>query len=285
MSFPQTRKTLVFRIASEGNEQDWRQFLTDYWLPVCRFAQQRAGLGIQDAEDVAAETFEAILHNQLLYRWAADRSSKLRTLLCTVVRQILGNRARVQKGRQRVLAENAAKLLACGELVTIKYAEQSAELTDAFYDSWVEGLLLGAVENLMQEYHKTGKGDYFRVLYSRVCEQMTTPQISRALSIKQTDAENYYKACRNRLTSLLEELVEAHTRRYSLPEDAGEEFALEWDKLGCYLKDHGGLEKAIDKIYNSAAAVQTAQRQSRAVTAALRQLTQSLPRVPDRETL
>ncbi len=81
MSFPQTSKTLIFRVVTEGNERDWHQFLSDYWLPVCRFAQQRAKLGIEDAEDVASETFEAILRNQLLKRWVADRIYGLRATL------------------------------------------------------------------------------------------------------------------------------------------------------------------------------------------------------------
>ncbi|MHC4624228.1 MAG: RNA polymerase sigma factor, partial [Planctomycetota bacterium] len=79
MSFPQTRDTLISRVAAKGDERAWGQFLSDYWLPVCRFAQRRANLGVEDAEDVASETFVAILSNQLLQRWVANRSSKLRT--------------------------------------------------------------------------------------------------------------------------------------------------------------------------------------------------------------
>jgi RNA polymerase sigma factor (sigma-70 family) len=218
MSFPQTSKTLILRVVMEGNERDWHRFLSDYWLPVCRFAQRRAKLGIEDAENVASETFEAILHNKLLERWTADHSSKLRTLLCTVVRQVLGNRARVQKGRERLLAENAPELIARADLPTIKSMDESAEHIDEFYAVWVEGILLQAVEALMTEYHQTGKGDYFRVLYGRVCEQMTTPQISQALGIKKTDVENYYKSARKRLASKLREVVDEHTVRYCQPQ-------------------------------------------------------------------
>ncbi len=281
MSFPQTSKTLIFRVVTEGNERDWHRFLSDYWLPVCRFAQQRANLRIEDAEDVASETFEAILRNQLLKRWASDRSSKLRTLLCTVVRHVLGNRARVQKGRQRLLAENAAELLARADLPTIKAMDEPAEHIDQFYAAWVEGILLQAVETLMAEYHQTGKGDYFRVLHGRVCEQMTNPQIAKALGIKKTDAENYYKAARKRLAAKLHELVEEHTRRYCQPQEADEEFNTEWGKIGQYLKDRGGLEQVITKVYKNSTHAEVARRQTHAVTATLHRLTQALPRVPD----
>ena len=282
MSFPQTSKTLIFRVISENNQRDWHRFLSDYWPAVCRFAQQRAGLGVADAEDVASETFEAILRNNLLERWVSNRSAKLRTLLCTVVRHILGNRARVQKGRSHLLKENAAELLAREDLPTIKAMDAPAGQIDQFYAAWVEGILLGAVESLMQEYHRTGKGDYFRVLHGRVCEQMTTPAISEALGIKKTDAENYYKAARKRLTAKLRELVEEHTQRYCQRHEADEEFNSEWNRIGEYLKEHGGLENAIAGVYKNAAGVEVARRQPQAVTAALTRLTQMLPKLPSR---
>lgn len=281
MTFPQTSKTLIFRIATESNERDWHRFLRDYWLPVCRFAQQRANLRIEDAEDVASETFEAILRNRLLQRWVSDRTSKLRTLLCTVVRRVLGNRARVQKGRQRLLQKHVHELLGRGDLPTIKAMEEPMEYLDEFYAAWVEGILLQAVESLMQEYHRTGKGDYFRVLHGRVCERMSTPQISRALGLKKTDAENYHKAARKRLSAKLRELVYEHIQRYCEPQELEDEFSSEWNSIGEYLKGHGGLEQAITKIYESAAPVEVAQRQTRAITATLHRLTETLPSVAE----
>ena len=279
MSFPQTSNTLIFRVVNEGNERDWRQFLSDYWLPVCHFARRRANLNLDDSEDVASETFEAILGNNLLERWVSDRSSKLRTLLCTVVRHILGNRARVQNGRKRLLSENAAELISRKDLPTIKALDEPAEYIDEFYGAWVDGILLGAVESVMQDYHRRGKGDYFRVLHGRICEKMSTPQISRALGIKKTDAENYFKAARKRLAAKLEELAEEHTRRYCKPQDADAEFKDEWTRIGQYLKDNGGLDEAIAKVYASAGFVETANRQTRAVTEVLSRLTQALPKL------
>lgn len=277
MTFPQTSKTLILRVANAGCQEDWRRFLNDYWHPVCRFAQQRAGLDIADAEDVASECFEALLRNRLLQRWLVDRSSKLRTLLCTVVRHVLGNRARVQQGRRRLLAENAPELLSRADIPTIRAFDQQAECTDWFYAAWVEKILLHAVETLMTEYHRTGKGDYFRVLHGRICEQMTNPEISQALGIKTTDAENYYRAARKRLTSRLRELIEDHTRRYCPPEEAACEFEDEWNTLGRYLNEHGGLEKAVSQVYGNMASAEVARRQTQAVTAALRRLTEPDP--------
>src|ERR1035437_11123351 len=88
MSFPQTHLTLVQRLASGSTEDDWQSFLKDYWGPICRFSMRWGARNLDDAEDVAAETFEVLWEQRLLVRWVSNRSAKLRTLLCTVVRNI-----------------------------------------------------------------------------------------------------------------------------------------------------------------------------------------------------
>jgi RNA polymerase sigma factor (sigma-70 family) len=282
MSFPQTSKTLIFRVVNEGNQQDWHRFLSDYWMPVCRFAQQRANLQICDAEDVASETFEAVLANQLLRRWMADRNSKLRTLLCIVVRHILSNRARVQKGRHKLLAENAPELLARADLPTIKAMDEAVQYIDEFYAAWLEGILMQSVESLMNEYHRTGKGDYFRVLHGRICEQMSNPEIADALQIKRTDVENYYKAAHKRLGTKLKELLYEHVQQYCHQQQPDSEFEAEWIKMGQFLQDHGGLEEVIAKVFKNTDSTEMAQRQQQAVTATLERLTQQLRPISDR---
>jgi RNA polymerase sigma factor (sigma-70 family) len=281
MNFPQTSRTLIYRIAQDGHDRDWQQFMSDYWLPVCRFAQQRAGLKPDDAEDVASETFEALYRNQLLQRWASNRSSKLRTLLCTVVRHVLGNRARVQQGRQRLLKENAHELREREDLPSIKSLDESTETVDLFFEAWVESLLFQAVEGLMQEYHRTGKGDYFRVLYGRVCEQLTVPQIGKSLGLTTAATENYYKAARKRLGTLLQEMVRRHVERYCEPPELEAEFTAEWNDVGQYLTGHGGLESVIAKVYANLNPEESVRRQKQAITTTLRRLTQRLPEVSD----
>ena len=64
---------MIQRLATEGQKRDWHQFMTDYWLPVCQFAQRRGRLSIEDAEDVASAAFMAVLPNDLIQRWAANR--------------------------------------------------------------------------------------------------------------------------------------------------------------------------------------------------------------------
>src|SRR5215471_14741399 len=138
MAFPQTRLTLIERLAGGGAESDWREFLRDYWGPVCRFARFRGNLKSEDAEDVASETLEAIVKNGLLARWSANRSAKLRTLICAVVVNVLSNRARVAIGRKRVVREHGGQLDRYFDQGTLSADDESAESNDAFYAAWAD---------------------------------------------------------------------------------------------------------------------------------------------------
>ncbi len=233
MAFPQTRHTLIERLAVGGNERDWRDFLVDYWGPVCRFALRRGNGRLDEAEDVAGQAFEIVLRNNLLGRWAASRQAKLRTLLCSVVCKIQANVFRAAK-RQGALLEE------------LEQAEEApAGDQDAFYAAWVDELLQACLHDLAVDYHRDGKGDYFRVLFGRLCEEMSIAEVAASLDISPSAVDNYYRHVRGRLSEKLESAVRSHVFRYTPVEEAEAEFAAEWGRLATYLKEHGGLEDAV----------------------------------------
>jgi DNA-directed RNA polymerase specialized sigma24 family protein len=245
MAFPQTRLTLIERLAGGGGESDWREFLHDYWGPVCRFARQRGNLSREDAEDVASETLEAIVRNNLLARWSADRSAKLRTLICTVVRNILSNRARVASGREKIVRDHGGELDRYLDMAAGCPEDSSTEAADAFYTAWVDDLLSHAVDGLLMEYNDAGKGDYFRVLYGRICEVMPFLEIAGALKLSPAAAESHFRQAKQRLSDRLQDLLRWQVARYSNHAEADAEFAVEWGRLGDHLREHGGLEGAV----------------------------------------
>jgi RNA polymerase sigma factor (sigma-70 family) len=254
MVFPQTRLTLIERLAEGGDEGDWREFLRDYWGPVCRFARQRGSLTAEDAEDVASETLAAIVKNNLLARWSANRSAKLRTLICAVVRNILSNRARVASGRNHLVRDHRGQLDRYLDVFTLSPADVSAESSDAFYAAWAEGLLNQAVEGLLQEYNQAGKGDYFRVLYGRICEDMPVAEIAAALKLTPGAADSHFRQARERLSDRLQDLVRFQVGRYTNADQAAGEFVVEWKRLGDFLRDGGGLDAAVRRSYGVATA-------------------------------
>jgi DNA-directed RNA polymerase specialized sigma24 family protein len=247
---------------------------------ICRFARRGGPLTADDAEDVAAQTFEALVRNRLLTQWVLTRSAKLRTLLCAVVRNVLSNRARVLAGRARLLRDRGDRLDDRGALPLLTSLDAPAEQVDAFHAAWVEDLLQQAVEALLAQYHREGKGDFFRVLYGRLCDAMTMAEIAQALGITVSQAENAFKHARKSLAGRLEDLVRDHVRRYCAPEDVEDEFAAEWGQLGDYLKKHGGLEEAVRRAYEGLPAPSRAKQLSASMSAALIRMAEGLRR-PD----
>ncbi|MBI3468541.1 MAG: hypothetical protein HY000_36530 [Planctomycetes bacterium] len=196
------------RLARGGGEEDWQSFLRDYWGPVCRFALRWGAGNVEEAEDAAAVTFQVLWQNQLLVRWVSNRSARLRTLLCAVVRNVLSNRSRSLANQRRTLRELAAGLE--DELRT------STKEPDAFYAAWVKDLVQRSVESLATEYYRSSKGDYVRVLYGRLCQRLKIAEVAAALEIKPSDVDNYFRHARDRLADKLRDLVRRQTERYSL---------------------------------------------------------------------
>ena len=246
MSFPNTRHTLIQRLAVGGDDADWRQFHRDYWGAVCRFAQYAGGLNATDAEDVASESFNAILQGRLLERWSESRQSKLRTLLCAVVRNVIANRRRVDLGRAANLQQHGNELRRYrdgGEIDRDIHRDE-----DLFYAAWADDLVNRTVNSLLDEYNATGRGDYFRVLYGRICEDLSIAEVAGALEISTSAVDNYFRHARRRLSEVLQELVRDHVSRYVGATELDEEFQSEWQRLGEFLQGLGGLESAIRRV-------------------------------------
>ena len=122
-----------------------------------------------------------------------------------------------------------------------------------------------------------------RVLYSRVCEGLSVADVAQALDIKPTDVVNYFRHTRQRLSEKLEQLVRQQIGRYCPSDEADSEFTQEWQKLGRYLADHGGLEEALRRTYELLDPLQSRKRRERGLTMAVTQLT-SIMRPPPAPT-
>ena len=265
MVFPETRLTLIERLATSASEEDWRAFLQDYWGPVCLFALRWGARDLDDAEDVASETFGALWESQLLVRWASARRAKLRTLICSVTRNVLSNRNRVQANRKELLRQWAAGL--------DDPAQARDDPSDAFYAAWVEDALRQAVESMVAEYYRVNKGDYVRVFYGRLCQQLPVAQLAEALRIKPDDVVNHFRHARQRLSERLQQVIARQVHRYCRPEDWEAESAAEWQQLVAHLSATGGLEDAVRRAYETLNPIETAGRQKPRVTRTLERLT------------
>jgi RNA polymerase sigma factor (sigma-70 family) len=243
MSFPETRPTLISRLAIGGSEADWQHFLHDYWGPIVRFAGQVERLPPDQAEDAAAEVFMQLVRTPLLERWQKQPTGKLRSFLCGVVRNQLANRRRVEQGRNRLRAEMVASGGDYGAIVGSM--EPTVGDLDTFYKAWVDELLAQSMRDLLAELQAEGRGDYFRALYGRICEEMSAVAIGEALGVPAATIENYLRVGKARLAAKLRDLVREQVVRYCSPENVAEQFEKEWAELAHFLERHGGLDAAI----------------------------------------
>ena len=242
MSFPQTSLTLMQRLASGGNEEDWRVFFEDYWGAVCRFSLSWGAWDISDAEDVSAQTFEALWEDRLLVRWMSNRSAKLRTLLCAVARNILSQRGRVQSNRDRLFQKMLDGLA--------REERNNSGHVDAFYAAWVEDVLQRALESLAAQCYRDGKGNHIRVFYGRICRRLTIAKMADTLGISNSAVDHYFRYVRDRLAENIEKLIRTQVQRYVSAKDFDAEYKQEWARFGEYLRQHGGLEEAVRRAYD-----------------------------------
>ena len=274
MSFPATRHSLIQRLAMTGAEEDWRQFLEDYWQPVCRFAANWGRLRFEDAEDVGSATFQVVLAGNLLQRWLQQPTAKLRTLLCAVVRKVLANRERVDIGRQQLLRENRELLQ---ELMAVSFdgdEPTSSEPQDAFYAAWAEELITGTLRTLHAELLESGRADQFRVLFGRVCEGLTTVEVADCLGLPATTVENHFKRTKQRLADQLEKATRRHVARYCPVEDVEAEFQNEWQRLSEYLARQGGLDGMLRQTFDRDEGISLRPRGSAIMQSVLKTLTE-----------
>lgn len=236
MPFPTTPKTLIQRLAAGGSEDDWKAFSADYWGPVCRFALRWGAGNLVNAEEVAAETFNVVWEKQLLARWAENRSARFRNVLAKTARYVLANRLRADKKRPLPLDQEPPET-------------SDNDISAIFYGVWVEDVVSRAVDSLAADYHRQGKGDYFRVLYGRIVQGLTIEETARLLNRKASDIDNYFRHAKKRLEEKFEEIVRKQASDYFDPEEAKVAFADEWRELGAYLVEHGGLEQALKTAY------------------------------------
>ncbi|WP_010584029.1 RNA polymerase sigma factor [Schlesneria paludicola] len=240
MAFPDTRFTLIQRVVVTGDAASWERFVATYWRATCRFAMQLGNLQMTDAEDVASKVFETLHRKSLLQSWLSAPNARFKTLLCTVIRNVVWNSVRSRD-------TTAKRSIQPFEQDVDPSAVVPQKELNLFYDVWAEELLTAAVNSLMADYHREGKGDYFRVLHARICEDLPVKDIAADLGLKTTDVDNYFRHARQRLTERLELLVRKDAASYTELADLDDEFTHEWHRLADILKQQGGLEAAVRK--------------------------------------
>ena len=171
--FPKTSFTRIVDLVKDGGEDEWRSFVSDYWVPVYRFSLHR-GARRDDAEEITLEVFEELWKQDLLRRWTIDRAAKLRTLICTVARNKIVERFRKRKPNEAIVVEPS----------------DTSDDPDCFYAAWAEDLLVRTFDTTATHYRRAGQSDYLRVFVGRTIDKLTIDEVAEALSLPDTTVDH-----------------------------------------------------------------------------------------------
>lgn len=246
MAFPQTRLSLIDRIVLSDANGDWGHFLKAYWAPMVAFAKHRGRLSEAEAEDVVAVAVEAIISNQLLDRWHSDRSAKLRTFLCSVIRYVLNNRHRVEAGRQRL---QDAWEPDWSTMLQSEAPPHAAEDVDLLYAAWVEDLLTQSFVNLAEDLRQKDKFHHFQVLYGKVSQELSQSEIAKRLNLKESAVDNHYRSVKKRFHRRLQSTLRESMAPNMKSDHLDGEIVREWSNLRLYLQNYGGLAVVLGRVY------------------------------------
>jgi DNA-directed RNA polymerase specialized sigma24 family protein len=265
MAFPQTRITLVQRLAVGGSEDDWQVFFRDYWGPIFRFCLRRGAANQDVAEEITSDVFQVLWEKGLLERWASNRSAKLRTLICSVTRKLLSQRFRANKP----------------DSLPHEDIGDDGQDDDVFYMAWAEDIVQSCIQDLATDYRRNGKGDYLRVFYGRVCEGLAIREVAAALNLPESSVDYHYRHVRDRLESRLKARVRQHVTQYCPEEEVESELLQEWQRLGEFLRGRGDLEKVLADAYSHVDPQDLAHRRDRSLTKTLTRVTAIRPAPPE----
>jgi RNA polymerase sigma factor (sigma-70 family) len=233
MTFPQTRLTQIQRLAAGGSENEWREFVADYWGPVFHFCLRKDPQRVVAAEEITTEVFEVLWLQKLLERWADNRAAKLRTLICAVARNLMVQRFRSRKDVESLTSDVGA---------------ENAEV-DSFYASWAEDLVRRSLDNVAAKYRREGQSDYLRVFLGRASEGLSIREVAESLSLPRSTVDHHFRHVRDRLREELGELLREQVKKCCDAEEIEAEYAREWEALQQHLQARGDFDQVLRESF------------------------------------
>jgi hypothetical protein len=105
--------------------------------------------------------------------------------------------------------------------------------------------------------------------------------VAEALAVTPSTVDYYFRHARQRLSEKLERVLRLQVERYCAAEEVEAEFTVEWGSLGRFLAQHGGLEEAVHRAYDTLDPVRGRLGRRAAMTKALTRVTAVLRSPPD----
>ncbi|HEX7901570.1 MAG TPA: hypothetical protein VF950_27675 [Planctomycetota bacterium] len=216
--FPETHWSQLLELGDPGHPNrlpNLDRLIHQYWMPVYHYVRSLRPVAAQEAEDLTQQFFTMLLERQSFAKLAPERGS-FRGFLKTALRYFLIDQdrtavAHAPRDGARVFpfeqAESAWKDARKG--VPVSAPE------DAFDREWARGVLREAVSKLKDALRAEGKALHF-TLFTELWNARAPEDASGASSyarlarehgISESDVGNHLRVVRQRLRSLLRDIV------------------------------------------------------------------------------
>ncbi len=192
-----TRWTLIGRLKHWDDQESWREFFDTYWKLIYGVAR-RAGLSVEDAQDVVQETIIAVSKGIPRFRPDPGRGS-FKSWLLTITRHRI-----IDSQRQRQRQPACAGSRAGGSRTTRaenRLVDPSGNGFDALWDAeWERNLINLALEKL--ERHTSAR--HYQIFLLHVIKQHPAEQVAKVTG---TSAAQVY-LIKHRLTPQFRQALE-----------------------------------------------------------------------------
>lgn len=216
--FPETRWSRLLNLG-DSSSPNYAPTLDDlirqYWMPVYHYVRALRPVGPTEAEDLAQQFFTMLLDRGSFAKLSPERGS-FRGFLKTALRYFLIDQDRAAKAHG---PRNGARFFPFEQAETAwEDARKGIPVStpeDAFDREWARGVLLDAVSKLKDSLLAEGKELYF-TLFAELWNEgpqgdpsggASHAHLARKYSVTESDVANYLRLVRQRLRSILKEIV------------------------------------------------------------------------------
>ncbi len=145
-SLPPTRATLLERVKDPGDEVSWREF-HDLYRPLVVAVARREGLTDDESEDVAQETFRALVAALPGYRYDPERAT-FKAWLRAIISHRIADLIRQRDGRTGARARVMVREQPATRVLEGVAGPEPGQTDVVFEEEWHRNLLLRALAEL-----------------------------------------------------------------------------------------------------------------------------------------
>ena len=216
--FPETHWSQLLELGDPANPNyapNLDRLIHQYWMPVYHYVRTLRPVGVPEAEDLTQQFFTMLLDRGSFAKLAPGRGS-FRGFLKTALRYFLIDQDRTAVSHA---PRDGARFFPFDQAEAVwKDARHGVPVStpeDAFDREWARGVLLEAVSRLKQSLLAEGKELYFS-LFAEIWNEGPSADdagkssysaLARRYGVTENDVGNYLRLVRQRLRSLLKEIV------------------------------------------------------------------------------